>query len=110
MHGVVQIRAGSQPTTLIAEPSGTQASCSDQGGNGEPGLTNLSFLVRNSRTGDRVPVSLTTSETDDIDFGGDYVVTLRVGDVEERVAMTVRLVPKRRRHANKQRRRHRPRR
>jgi hypothetical protein len=85
VQGVVQVRAGSQPATLIAEPGGAQASCSDQGGNGEPGMTNLSFLARNARTGDRVPVALTTSETDDIDFGGDYVVALRIGDVEQRI-------------------------
>lgn len=97
VQGIVRPRSGFQPPILVAERDGAQASCGDQGGNREPGLTSLAFLARNPGARERVPVSLTTAETEDIDHDGRYVVALRIGDSEERVEVAVRAFPPRRR-------------
>lgn len=97
VQGIVLLRSAPRTTVLIAEPDGAQASCGDQGGNGEPGITSLAFLARDPRTRDRVPVSLETAATEDIDQDGRYGVALRSGDGEERVTIATRAFPRRRR-------------
>jgi hypothetical protein len=103
VRGVVRVRDGTATTVLVAETTGAQASCADANRDGRAGVILLAWDGRHARTGERVPLALTPAAGEDIDREGRYDVTLRVGDVEHRLAVTVRALPGRRRRRRSRR-------
>jgi hypothetical protein len=97
VRGTVRIPDRAGWTTLVAQPSGAQASCADANGNGDPGITALTFFARDTATGEQLTIGLAPFATEDIDRAGRYDIILRVGDLERRLRVAVRPRERRRR-------------
>ena len=77
--GSAEIGDGSSNTVLVSERY-ARSSCADVDGNGVAGVTQLLVLMREVRSGKRVPVLIVPNDGE-IDDGGKERVTVIIGEV-----------------------------
>jgi hypothetical protein len=78
MHGAIRVRDDAGRHRLVAN-GGAQTACADSDGDGTAGLVRLAAEFRDAKTGALVPMVLSPTEHD-IDAGGTYAVSLRIGE------------------------------
>ena len=78
--GSMQMQVGERTQTLVPVPGTAQASCASTGRDGVDGLARLAFDARNTRSGDELPVSI-TSTGNVIAEPGVYEVAVAVGEL-----------------------------
>jgi hypothetical protein len=112
VRGAIRID-GDAPRQLVTGRRGAPATatCANADDDGMAGLVKMSSVLRDVRTGERIPVVLETLPGLDIDSSGTYGVILLIG--EERMTSEARVLlrpgrrKRKRRHRQRKRRHHR---
>jgi hypothetical protein len=78
-RGKVRLRDGTSSTILVAERNSAHASCADADGDGTGGLTWLSYVLRDARTGATHDVTVIPDEGE-ADEHGVHPSAIRTGN------------------------------
>jgi hypothetical protein len=91
VRGAAMVRDGTSNTVLISERSGSTARCSVDSDTGDEGITNLSLLFREPRSGERVIVVIEPANGP-ATIPGSHDVRITIDDDEFEGTLQVRSI------------------